>query len=210
MSKMREVVSGRLSAALAAFAAALAAAGSSAAAQEAPVREGLQVRAMLGPAWMYAAASGESANGEDGAVTGFGIGGLATVGGTPAPGLVVGGGAMGAHIFAPEASVNGNDTSLDADAIALVVGPHIDYYPDPGEGLATLAAGDDRTEQIALGFGGVVAVGHDWWLSDRWSAGVLARVQVMKTFTDIPSAAGATDVSYTTILPVIMASAVYH
>src|SRR5207244_3229219 len=75
-----------------------------------------------------------------------------------------------------------------------VVGPFLDYYVDPHAGLhlqaavgyGILALGEGRgatrtnlvyvQEQSGGGITGLVGAGYEWWTSDAWSVGILARL----------------------------------
>ena len=178
------------------------------------VHDGVYLRLMVGPSYLYASGSDPG----DTTLTGMGIGGIAMAGWTPARGLVAGLGAMGAHIFSPSVSVGGEDGEGESDLIGLTVGPFVDYYPDPTGGLhyvalagvATMEDGLEATSDLALGVGGALGAGYEWWVSDSWSVGAMARLQIMSTSTTIESVEGSTDVRYTSVLPVVMITAAYH
>ena len=174
-----------------------------ASAEEARTHDGFYLRLMAGPAYLYSDA------GDDASLRGAGVGGLVVAGVTPWPGLVIGGAAMGAHIFSPTISAGGVDAEADSDAITLLVGPAIDWYPDAREGFHLLGAAGFVTladgsadGDLGLGAGAVIGGGYDWWISERWSLGALARLQVART-------SGGSD-GYTSVLPVLMVTAVYH
>jgi hypothetical protein len=138
----------------------------------------------------------------EGTLGGTGVAWDIAAGGTPTPGLVLGGGIFGAHVPSPEADdmeatvvivgdING-DVEFDGMTFALLA-PFIDYYPSPREGLHLTAAvglgllsvGDGTWEGTtyepfqdhgSAGVGALVGVGYEFWLADRWSLGALARV----------------------------------
>lgn len=105
------------------------------------------------------------------------------VGGTPAAGLVLGGAYLGDYA----ATQRDREQSADGDAgmSFAIVGPFIDFFPDPTSGFhvggmlgpAATFTHDDRYEErsAAVGFGGSVWVGYDFWISDNWSMGGMLR-----------------------------------
>ena len=116
------------------------------------------------------------------------------IGGSPLPGLVLGGGALSsfAILGAWTRTLNGERTSFsddDADdpfaSLLGLVGPFCDYYPNPARGFhvqalagyATLAmrpANESLSNPSGLGL--MAGVGQDWSVAPRWSVGLLARV----------------------------------
>lgn len=130
--------------------------------------------------------------------------GALMLGGTVAPGFVLGGGSW---------SVNAPATSYDGDVynnnrtgsvvevqqvnVGLtslsIVGPFVAWYPDPvgglhGEvavGLALATIGGDydaRGENFASGYEGagwgtVIGVGYDFWVGEQWNLGLIGRVR---------------------------------
>ncbi|HEU4408507.1 MAG TPA: hypothetical protein VFS43_24810 [Polyangiaceae bacterium] len=135
-------------------------------------------------------------------LTGVGAATEVALGGTVAPGLIVGGGIYSQLVVEPRAndaeiSVFGlsgevDDVTFESFSFHLL-GPFVDYYVDPRRGfhlqgsvgLGLLGVGDgevDGNDNPALrehgsaGVGAMVGIGYDWWVSDRWSLGVLGRV----------------------------------
>jgi hypothetical protein len=97
-----------------------------------------------------------------------------------------------------------------------VVGPFLDRYLDPTKGLhVQLALGfallsdasrDDSPLQ-AVGGGFVVGAGYEWWVSEQWSAGVLARsTMALTTGRD----EGVRHVQWTTAGPEVLLSLTGH
>jgi hypothetical protein len=140
----------------------------------------------------------------DGTVSGFAGASEVAVGGSLADGFVLGGGLYSVLIFSPEtndARLNGAtfNGTVEFDASSFhVLGPFVDYYFDPLAGLhlqgalgyAGLSAGDAHYRANVLGFpidvstpstggggfGFMVGFGDEWWVSDSFSLGVLARL----------------------------------
>jgi hypothetical protein len=116
-------------------------------------------------------------------------------GGTLAPGWVVGGGIYTADLATASYHTVTQlpPAELDPELRTLaLLGPFLDRYFDPTGGLHFQAAlglawlsprafGDEATEQseyLALGAGVMLGIGQEFWISDSWSLGVLARTTV--------------------------------
>jgi hypothetical protein len=153
--------------------------------------------------------------GEDSSISGLAVAGQLLIGGTPAPGLAAGGGMMGFHVFSPTVKTGDNEGDSDSAMAGSLLGVYADYYFDPNGGLhalallgiATLSDGEADSD-LAVGFGGALGIGHDWWVSEELSVGALARVQLLSTSASV----GDTDVdaSYTTLVPALLATVSYH
>jgi hypothetical protein len=205
--------------------AALAAAGTlslsaAASGQDAGARthDGFHLSLGAGAAYTTTAVSldPEAANPADISVTGMGFAGHLLIGGTVAPGLVIGGGNMGFHVFSPQVSVDGTDSDTDSALAGNLLGVYADYYFDNHGGLhalallglATLDDGDDDTDKLAVGFGAALGVGYEWWVADEWSIGALGRVQFMSTTVEFETINA--DLKYETVAPALLLTATYH
>jgi len=120
------------------------------------------------------------------------IGGSLLLGAPLRPGIVLGAGG----IVALSALGRSHPTSNNGEHLFLVdvkespvqtmsiVGPFVDVYPSPAlgwhvqalVGYALLSRQNFYSEGGPSGIAIVAGVGHDWWLSKRWSAGLLARL----------------------------------
>ena len=115
------------------------------------------------------------------------------LGGTPVPGLVLGGFLSGMSAPNPKAKFNGASVGSDDDATLGLgsIGPYVDYYPDVQGGLHVLGTlgygllsfddgsgnGDDATSsETSSGFTLGAGIGYDAFVSDEWSLGALARL----------------------------------
>ncbi len=119
-------------------------------------------------------------------------------GGTVAPGLVIGGGSFGAVLPAPDATANNYGAELEGSGGAVTlssIGPFVDYYFDPSQGLhaqagiafAVVAAarGDDPGANLQLppddysgtGWSSMAGLGWEAWVGEQSSLGVLGRIQ---------------------------------
>ena len=139
------------------------------------------------------------------------------LGGTPAPGLVIGGALIQAYSSDPTVEIN--DVESEADGTLLLIGAAFfaNYYFDPKEGLHAQAligygaldfvnsegqsGGNDPTGLI-LGAG----VGYDFWIGDQWSVGPFGRVLYAKMSVD----AGGASASQSYLFPSIGAAFTLH
>jgi hypothetical protein len=123
------------------------------------------------------------------------------LGGTVAPGLVIGGGIYSVSIArttwhsdaARERSEDGDDEITGGEGAISVLGVVIDFYPNPrggfhvqgGLGIGALALENDKDsnfpgEDWEGGGGGLMlGAGYEFWVSDQWSLGGIARVLAM-------------------------------
>jgi hypothetical protein len=108
----------------------------------------------------------------------------AMVGGTPAPGIAVG----GAYLANTAARTHyEDDRTKDAGLSYGMIGPFVDIYPNPKTGFhiggavgpAVAVTFDDESNErsVAAGFGAAAWIGYDFWVSDQWSLGGMFRVQ---------------------------------
>jgi len=134
----------------------------------------------------------------------------AMVGGSPADGFVLGGGA-----FWTGGTSDISDDGVDATASTLLVGPFFDAYPDPKNGfhLGAMAGYAMHTihdhpsgVELAQGFGGAAWVGYDWWVSSELSAGIATRFNGALTNGDEGSESLRVNSGGVTL----MITAVYH
>lgn len=125
------------------------------------------------------------------------IGGLVVpmelaIGGTPSPGVVIGGGLYGFHLPSAKYTYGRGDFVTEEDAeygSVGMIGPFIDVYLDPEHGIhfqaapcftsVVLGQSDEIvTEDVTgSGFGAMVGLGFEGWVGDQWGVGLLARVQ---------------------------------
>jgi hypothetical protein len=161
--------------------------------------DGLYLRFAVGLGRLGARFTSDISNELGGSVKGsLAGGGLAfelSVGGTPAPGLVVGGGLFFEGAGEPKSSnlqVGGHGASeLTFNGVSLaLLGPFADYYIDPKSGwhiqgalgLAQMTAGNAKqsgveatSKQNLGGIGGMLGGGYEWWVGEQWSVGALVR-----------------------------------
>jgi hypothetical protein len=133
------------------------------------------------------------------------------MGGTLAPGLVLGGGFFVDYSSSPSIEQGGVSGDLGTAQLLLGLGAHADYYLDPAKGGLHFQGflgwgGLEETE----GTGGsdptglVIALGagYDWWIGDEWSVGVLGRLAYAPLKFN--------DASYTTIAPALLGTLTWH
>jgi len=149
-------------------------------------------------------------------------------GGTVFSGFVVGFGIchtamLASHFDADQdTSVEPAARSLDADDARLtLLGPYVDYYVRPGDGLhiegsigfATLSgysydSGNFGKDDVALGGGFMVGLGYELWVGDQWSLGAITRLVTAVTYDEDPAGVGWLHGVGT--LPNVLFSATYH
>jgi hypothetical protein len=161
----------------------------------------------------------------------FGRGSLSfelNVGGTPAPGLVIGGGLWAdAALGQPRSTdirVNGRGAAplvLDHASIALL-GPFVDYYFDQklgwhlegALGIASMALGRGTRSSTVTGdktmggLGFMIGGGYEWWIADQWSLGGILRFLYVSTESNHDDAEVWSAKGYA--FPEIMFGATYH
>ena len=188
--------------------------------QEGPQRsfhtlDGFYVRGSLGFSALSASFDDASSPAQnlDASGTGFGIDLL--VGGSPTPGLAIGGGLISNLLFSADFE-RGNRPEPDRDMRWLSVGVFVDGFPDPHGGwhlggflgLASLGLSQGQTPlvQNTDGIGGAVWFGYDEWVAPDWSMGGLLRAAFANTSGEQDGlSVGASSASLT-----LMFSTLYH
>jgi hypothetical protein len=150
------------------------------------------------------------------------------IGGTVAPGWVVGGGIYSLDLVAStlrsdESSLEPIPTEIDPGLRSLaLLAPFVDWYPNvrggfhaqAALGLATLVPrvfGHPATTQSgysAVGGALLLGTGYEWWVADEWSIGVLTQlgVRVLRGEDD----AGRSWTHLITNSPSLCVSLTYH
>jgi hypothetical protein len=154
----------------------------------------------------------------DADVTGIGIPSELAIGGTIAPGMVIGGGAY--NIFLPSPTYKNESVDVDGGATQLgSLGPFIDYYLDPKGGIhfggallfasAAVAETDVAPKASGFGFGGALMGGYEVFVGDQWSIGVIGRLAYysVKLTADLPGDPKSTLSVFT---PAVLFGATYH
>jgi hypothetical protein len=152
-------------------------------------------------------------------IRGYGQAASISVGGTPAPGLVVGGTVWTARLD-PQFVENGRTVSPDDDSVKISVvrlGPFLDFYPDPRGGFHVMAAAavsaqvetdvkGNAVEPAALGAALSIGPGYEWFIMDQLSFGLLGRISLGR-LVRTPSH-GEQHILW--IIPEIALTATYH
>jgi hypothetical protein len=114
------------------------------------------------------------------------------IGGTPAPGFVIGGDYTFQQGVKPRVkfSTPTGSSEIDSnnDSVFGLLGIFADWFPDPRGGfhvgatlgLALLSIADDNgnvsNSNEKRGGGGALRVGYDFWVGDQWSIGILGQL----------------------------------
>jgi hypothetical protein len=187
--------------------------------------DGFQFRGAVG--FGYLSASGS--DNDSGSIHG-GDGNLELYfGGMPIRGLAIGGFISDAYAPSPGIT-SGNVTVSDSNTSLnfLTIGPYIDWYPHPHEGLHILGTvgyanlkesfddGNVSASQSAGGFTIGAGIGYDWWVSRDFSLGILGRFTYAHTSESTSVVVGnavvdtTVTVSQDTVAPEILFSFSYN
>ncbi|MCE7891973.1 MAG: hypothetical protein DYH12_20100, partial [Sorangiineae bacterium PRO1] len=137
------------------------------------------------------------------------------LGGTVAPGIVIGGGIYGTSIAKVKYEYQ-NQSSDGGQGVASMIGPFIDYYFDPNGGFHAQAAigitaitsqkSDDLAsdpypseDSSGTGSGLMLGVGYEAWVGEQWGIGGLARLQYFSGEVEGDDSGDKADVSGTVI-----------
>jgi hypothetical protein len=133
------------------------------------------------------------------------------LGGTPAPGLVIGGGLIATN--APDATFKFGSLSSSSDTTVTFswFGAFVDWYVNPREGFhlqglmgfAALSSTNDDPSGIGVGVG----IGQEWWVADQWSLGILGRLMYAHMTR---SEDDSTTNRHSVIAPALLFTATYH
>jgi hypothetical protein len=161
----------------------------------------------------------------DGAGSAFSAATEVAIGFTPIRGLVLGGAIYTATIPSLEIDDPGiGSGSYEYEVSQLAIfSPHIDFYLNPDRGLhfqggfgfaayiaglaAPAAAGRETRAHTATGLGFMLGIGHEWWVGEQWSLGLLARVLYAWTEGSDPE---SITWSHKTLAPTALVTATYH
>ncbi len=181
------------------------------------LHDGFYLRMALGGGALAATYESSTAAGAEAEVGGGGVGIDLWLGGTPWPGLVIGGAITGNSAANPRVETSAGSSSADKTNLsATMLGLFVDGFPDPEGGLhiggmlglATLTYTDkDNDEERRHGGGGAALwVGYAGWIGSDWSLGGMLRGTVQATEnedSDLDEQARARSLS-------IMLTALYH
>ena len=150
---------------------------------------------------------------------GIGQSGSLYVGGTPAPGFVVGGMVWTARID-PTFVEGGVTVVPDDDSVKVTMlrtGPFVDWYPNPTRGfhlLGTVALGlsiesdikGRPLEPFALGFSPSVGLGYEWFVGSEFSLGAVGQTTLGYLWRSAPDGSQRT----LFVAPELALSATFH
>jgi hypothetical protein len=163
----------------------------------------------------------ESVGGTDlGTISGLGGAAQLMIGGTVARGLVIGGGIQTGVFPGPKlstASGYSGSASNDLKLNISAVGPFIDYYFDPTQGLhlqaliglGTMSISDsngNRSSNNPSGLALAIGIGNEWWIGEQWSFGVLGRLQ----YINAKSGTSPLEVTDSALVPALLATFTLH
>jgi hypothetical protein len=145
--------------------------------------DGFYLRLSLGVGYF---STGLESQGLSFAISGASAGFDAMIGGTPAPGFVVGGAYFFERAPSPSASSGSNSGTLQYDLNFGTLGVFVDGFPDPhggfhlggtfGFSFATLSSSDGGADAKSTGYGGGAFLGYDGWVAEQWAVGCFTRV----------------------------------
>ncbi|HEU5077556.1 MAG TPA: hypothetical protein VFU02_25360 [Polyangiaceae bacterium] len=160
---------------------------------------------------------------------GFAVAGEFSMGGTPYPGLVIGGGLFEVGVVTSSVTTNRDDDpnievadDLEIESRDLtIIGVFADRYFVPTLGLHVQAALgvaqqigvsvdalEDKEIYDPWGPGMVLGIGYEMWLTEQWSLGVLARVGASLLFGE--DRTGVQWVHYIASWPSFLMTVTYH
>jgi hypothetical protein len=181
--------------------------------------DGFFARSEPGIAFLTAHVDDRGASPRRSGVRGVGQSAAVSLGGTPLPGLVVGGTLWTARID-PVFTEDGVRVSSNDDSVKLTMlrlGPFLDWYPDERAGFHALAnltfdihvesdeKGDAR-EPAAFGGSFGLGAGHEWFLASSFSLGAVARLAMGASGRAAPG--GLERTLYA--VPELLLTATYH
>ncbi len=158
------------------------------------VHDGFYFRAGLGFGGLIGKVEPDVDTDLEGKTSGFSVLSELAFGGTPIPGLVIGGGIYSANTPTTSYELEEGGAEITADGAGTtvgVIGPFVDVYPNPELGLHFQGAvgfgvitADEADDDLAfppdkysgVGLGLMVGGGYEVFVADQWSIGGVARV----------------------------------
>jgi len=138
------------------------------------------------------------------------------IGGSPSPGLSIGGGVLFDPLFGAEYSRDGHNLGSHG-GFSMLVGPFIDAFPQPtkgwhlggmfgvaGQSFQNVNAESGNGRERAVGIGGAAWFGYDFWVAGEWAAGpqfraMGARTSDTKSGQDISAFASSFDLGISVV-----------
>jgi hypothetical protein len=153
-------------------------------------------------------------------VSGFALSTELAFGGTPAPGLVIGGGSFSMVVPAPEYATDGAPEVTAGTHHISGIGPFVDYYFDPSGGAhaqaALLLSGayvqekDETASASGFGYGAMLGGGYEFWIGEQWSLGPLVRLTVYSDKLEQSGSGTNVKSTLTLFVPSVLIAATYH
>lgn len=152
------------------------------------LHDGFYMRISLGANGLRSTVESDRANDPEKKVSGGGLAFDFLLGGSPMPGLVIGGALLIDTAPNPTVKADGDEIDSDFEASYGFFGPFIDGYFDPEGGFhvggaigfsgTTLDNKDDKDDDDKTfgGGGAAVWIGYDAWVSSQWSLGGMLRL----------------------------------
>jgi hypothetical protein len=176
------------------------------------VHDGFYVRMSVGLGSLAGTFDDERPENYDLDLDGLALAFDALVGGSPSPGITVGGALLTNAAPSASASRAGLDNGDRGVGVALI-GPFVDGFFDPKRGLhlggmvglASIDVEDDTSRDDLRrtgGAGGAAWIGYDFWVASQWSTGVQFRVAGALTREkdgDVDASAVTTTLMFTTL-----------
>lgn len=190
----------------------------------AKLHDGFYFRAGLGMAGLIGTYGVEEGGtvGSDIDASGLAVATELAFGGSPTPGLAIGGGIYSSTVPTTTHSQDGFEVDGETSAFTLI-GGFIDAYPDPKQGFhiqgaiglgAASSGGYDSgsTDDVAgFGWGLMGGLGYEAFVSNQWSIGAVARVlYINASMEPSDSTAGNFNVNTSAVLPGVLFSVTCH
>lgn len=187
------------------------------------LHDGFYLRMSLGAGWAGTRIESSEAGTSDVRVKGAGGGIDLMMGGTPTPGLVLGGGIFAVSASDPRLESGGTSSDLDGDASTTLIGPFIDVFFDSRGGFHlggavgfstfTIKPNDsdsDIDEKPYNGGGVALFTGYDAWISPDWSLGGYVRFIATSGKREIEVLGDTSEEKATSFGFSILFTALYH
>lgn len=176
------------------------------------VHDGFYARASVGFGSLSASFDDGAPGNDDLTGSGTTMGFDLLLGGSPSPGIAIGGGLLAQGAFSTELERDGY--SEDRSISVVTLGPFIDGFPDSNRGwhfggllgVSAVSVEDSSADGVSetMGFGGAAFFGYDFWVAEEWSVGPLLRFSGTLTRDDDGNVDAAT---FSTVLSF---TALYH
>jgi hypothetical protein len=174
--------------------------------------DGFYLRLSLGPGFLFDSVDSNVVG--DAEYRGFALAGEFLLGGTPAPGFVIGAGTQGGTGLSPSLEIQGEEGEAPNVLAMNALGAFADYYFDAHGGwhaqafvgFAVLAADDSKPDENPSGFALSAGAGHEWWVGDQLGLGVLVRV----SYASLHYSKNDIEETHTAVVPCLLGTLTYH